>query len=36
MYEKIAEKVKEVIPLEKLMHVAFLHLKVMNGEEWIF
>jgi flavorubredoxin len=31
MYEKIAEKVKEVIPLEKLMHVAFLHFE---SDEW--
>jgi flavorubredoxin len=31
MYENIAEKVKEVIPLEKLMHVAFLHFE---SDEW--
>ncbi|MDQ5842473.1 MAG: hypothetical protein M3286_03185 [Thermoproteota archaeon] len=31
MYEKIAEKVKEVISLEKLMHVAFLHFE---SDEW--
>jgi flavorubredoxin len=31
MYEKIAEKVKEVIPLGKLMHVAFLHFE---SDEW--
>ena len=31
MYEKIAEKVKKVIPLEKLMHVAFLHFE---SDEW--
>jgi len=31
MYERIAEKVKEVIPLEKLMHVAFLHFE---SDEW--
>jgi flavorubredoxin len=31
MYEKIAEKVKEVIPLEKLMYVAFLHFE---SDEW--
>jgi flavorubredoxin len=27
MYEKIADKVKEVIPLEKLTNVAFLHFE---------
>jgi flavorubredoxin len=31
MYEKIAEKVKEVIPLEKLNYVAFLHFE---SDEW--
>jgi len=31
MYEKIEEKVKEVIPLEKLTHVAFLHFE---SDEW--
>ena len=31
MYERIAEKVKDVIPLEKLMHVAFLHFE---SDEW--
>src|ERR687890_2431200 len=31
MYEKIAEKVKEVIPLEKLTNVAFLHFE---SDEW--
>jgi len=31
MYEKIAEKVKVVIPLEMLMHVAFLHFE---SDEW--
>ena len=34
MYKKIEEKVKEVIPLQKLAYAAFFHLKVMNGEEW--
>jgi hypothetical protein len=33
MYEKIEEKVKEVIPLEGLSYVIFLHLD--DGyEEW--
>ena len=31
MYEKIADKVKEVIPLEKLANVAFLHFE---SDEW--
>ncbi len=31
MYEKIADKVKEVIPLEKLSNVAFLHFE---SDEW--
>jgi flavorubredoxin len=31
MYEKVAEKVKEVIPLEKLAYVAFLHFE---SDEW--
>ncbi|PWU79052.1 MAG: hypothetical protein DLM72_19400 [Candidatus Nitrosopolaris wilkensis] len=31
MYEKIEEKVKEVIPLEKLTHVALLHFE---SDEW--
>jgi flavorubredoxin len=31
MYEKIADKVKEVIPLEKLTNVAFLHFE---SDEW--
>ena len=31
MYEKIEEKVKEVIPLEKLTNVAFLHFE---SDEW--
>jgi flavorubredoxin len=31
MYDKIEEKVKEVIPLEKLTYVAFLHFE---SDEW--
>ena len=31
MYEKIAEKVNEVIPLDRLAHVAFLHFE---SDEW--
>jgi flavorubredoxin len=31
MYEQIEEKVKEVMPLEKLAHVAFLHFE---SDEW--
>ena len=31
MYEKIEEKVKELIPLEKLAYVAFLHFE---SDEW--
>ena len=31
MYEKIQQKVKEVIPLEKLANVAFLHFE---SDEW--
>ena len=31
MYEKIEEKVKEVIPLQKLAYVAFLHFE---SDEW--
>jgi len=31
MYEKIADKVSEVIPLERLTHVAFLHFE---SDEW--
>jgi flavorubredoxin len=31
MYKKIAEKVKEVIPLQKLAYVAFLHFE---SDEW--
>lgn len=31
MYDKIEEKVKEVIPLEKLAYVAFLHFE---SDEW--
>jgi flavorubredoxin len=31
MYEKIADKVKEVVPLEKLINVAFLHFE---SDEW--
>jgi flavorubredoxin len=31
MYENIAEKVKEVIPLERLTYVAFLHFE---SDEW--
>ncbi|HEX2557395.1 MAG TPA: hypothetical protein VHK86_03660 [Nitrososphaera sp.] len=31
MYERVAEKVKEVIPLEKLAYVAFLHFE---SDEW--
>lgn len=31
MYEKIEQKVKEVIPLEKLAYVAFLHFE---SDEW--
>ena len=36
MYEKIAEKVKEVISLESSHMLHFCILKVMSGEEWIF
>ena len=36
MYKKIEEKVKEVIPLEKLSYVAFLHFEADEGEEWSF
>ncbi len=36
MCEKIADRVNEIIPLERLAYVAFCILKVMNGEEWIF
>lgn len=31
MYEKIEEKVKELIPLEKAAYVAFLHFE---SDEW--
>ena len=31
MYQKVADKVKEVIPLEKLRNVAFLHFE---SDEW--
>ena len=31
MYDKIEEKLKEVIPLEKLAYVAFLHFE---SDEW--
>lgn len=31
MYKKIEEKVKEIIPLEKLSYVAFLHFE---ADEW--
>jgi flavorubredoxin len=31
MYKKIEEKVKEVIPLQKLTYVAFLHFE---SDEW--
>ena len=31
MYDKIEEKIKEVIPLEKLTYVAFLHFE---SDEW--
>jgi len=31
MYEKIEQKIKEVIPLEKLAYVAFLHFE---SDEW--
>jgi len=31
MYEAVAERVKEVVPLEKLAHVAFLHFE---SDEW--
>ncbi|TLY11849.1 MAG: hypothetical protein E6K85_00670, partial [Thaumarchaeota archaeon] len=31
MYEQIEQKVKEVIPLEKLAYVAFLHFE---SDEW--
>lgn len=31
MYDKIADKVKEVVPLEKLRNVAFLHFE---SDEW--
>src|SRR6266540_7145295 len=31
MYKKIEEKVKEVIPLEKLAYVSFLHFE---SDEW--
>lgn len=31
MFDKIEEKVKEVIPLEKLAYVAFLHFE---SDEW--
>jgi flavorubredoxin len=31
MYKKIEEKVKEVIPLQKLAYVAFLHFE---SDEW--
>ncbi len=34
MYMKIEEKVKEVIPLQKLAYVAFLHFEAMNGVAW--
>ena len=32
MYKKIEEKVKEVIPLQKLTYVAFLHF--FESDEW--
>jgi flavorubredoxin len=31
MYEKIEQKIKGVIPLEKLVYVAFLHFE---SDEW--
>ena len=34
MYPKIEEKVKEVIPLDKLGYVAFLHFESDNGVGW--
>ena len=36
MYDKIEEKVKEVIPLEKLAYVAFLHFESDEWGEWNF
>jgi flavorubredoxin len=36
MYNKIEEKVKEVIPLQKLGYVAFLHFESDGWEEWLF
>ena len=31
MYKNIEEKIKEIIPLQKLAYVSLLNLKVMNG-----
>jgi flavorubredoxin len=36
MFDKIEEKVKEVIPLEKLAYVAFLHFESGEWGEWNF
>jgi len=35
MYSKIEEKVKEVVPIEKLSYIAYI-LRLMSAEEWSF
>ena len=34
MYTKIEEKIKEVIPIQKLAYVAFLHFESDEWGEW--
>ncbi|MEW5840896.1 MAG: hypothetical protein AB1753_07825 [Thermoproteota archaeon] len=40
MYDRVEARVKEVVPLEKLSYVAFLHFEsdgwVWGGEGWTF
>lgn len=36
MYKKIKEKIKEVIPLHKLVYVSFLHFESDEWGEWNF
>jgi flavorubredoxin len=36
MYNKIEENVKEVINIEKLTYIAFLHFESDEWEAWIF
>lgn len=38
MYDRVEARVKEVVPLEKLSYVAFLHFESdgCGGEGWTF